>query len=585
MEDHLAGGMVWWAGQIKTFFLVDIPQAIETLLNYAQEGVVRLEMLGLRSYAKLRGLFARSPAAEPRALELEQRLNEIHAERERIAAEYAQKARQIRSDTEETLNLFDRAGATPAPPLPDTRAINEASAAVQRLAEEIEEAWRKTALAPATAQEQALEFQVATWEEAVRQQVRDEQTRSQLLYKLTQIREAGLAAIGRDFVQQVEREWAEKTKTRLELLELEKQAAIDKAFAEIANEHTLQQTLTRIEELYTARRLEIEKESRNAAIQHDLAALDARRELLEQDVDLDYATRRSSLLEIYQREVQLIGELTGRLRELAAASPDESARLQAAQQVLDLERRRAEILLRIRDLQRETFGGALYTGLRALYREVENLGLAVANTLTGQVRHAISEVSYAIWDVVDGTRTWGQVFLQIGRNIVSGIISVMAQWMAARIALFALEKALGATATGLALAQATALSAAWTPAAVAASIATMGGAAAAGFSAYTAAQGAAMAQRLAVAATPFAEGGVVRKPTLALVGERGTEYILNDAILRRLATMLQPRESRPLNIVLVDDRTRGHEALKTAAGRAIILDLVQSGAGTLGLRL
>ena len=89
-----------------------------------------------------------------------------------------------------------------------------------------------------------------------------------------------------------------------------------------------------------------------------------------------------------------------------------------------------------------------------------------------------------------------------------------------------LGKALMAVAVALSVAQAKILAAAWTPAATLAAIATSGGAAAAGGGATVAALATVSAAAIAASVPKLAEGGIVTRPTLALIGESGPEAVI-----------------------------------------------------------
>ena len=127
-----------------------------------------------------------------------------------------------------------------------------------------------------------------------------------------------------------------------------------------------------------------------------------------------------------------------------------------------------------------------------------------------------------------GVQGIGNSYLEAGTNfVISTAISLAASLGALAIAVSA------------GVAAAAALTAAWIPAAVAASIATFGGAAAAGgsavagsiganqaFAASIANQGVSQAQINFTSLPKLATGGIVNKPTVALIGESGPEAVI-----------------------------------------------------------
>ncbi len=162
--------------------------------------------------------------------------------------------------------------------------------------------------------------------------------------------------------------------------------------------------------------------------------------------------------------------------------------------------------------------------LNKLRDEWGNVAQNMANWFTGSVQSAVNGVSNAIMGLIDGTQTWGQVFLQVARQIIAGLINVVVQWIAQMTIIAALKKLFGVQDNVMAAQSA----AAWAPAAVAASIASFGSAAAIGTAAYMSAlfTGTALAAGLSAGAG-FAEGGFVGGgERLIRVNERGPEFVI-----------------------------------------------------------
>lgn len=149
--------------------------------------------------------------------------------------------------------------------------------------------------------------------------------------------------------------------------------------------------------------------------------------------------------------------------------------------------------------------------------------------------------------LVRGTLDLKQAFKNLGLSMIDIVIDFVAQLVIAHT----IGRVLSAISLAFATAQAAALSAAWAPAAFLASVATLGGAVAvggaslaAGLGAFVGAIGAlaigsAGAQggagtAIGTTAGPgvrgFAEGGVVSKPTVALIGEGGErEFVIPES--------------------------------------------------------
>lgn len=156
---------------------------------------------------------------------------------------------------------------------------------------------------------------------------------------------------------------------------------------------------------------------------------------------------------------------------------------------------------------------------------------AAVGTLADQVNVAFTNIfqgieqgiSTSITGLIDGTMTWGDALRNVGNTIVQSIIEsfarMAAEWITQQIVMMTVGRALQAATTTATAAQALTLGALWSPAAVAASIATMGGALAFG--------PLAKAQIAASAVIPgFADGGLISGPG----GPR------EDSILARLSS-------------------------------------------------
>ncbi len=200
----------------------------------------------------------------------------------------------------------------------------------------------------------------------------------------------------------------------------------------------------------------------------------------------------------------------------------------------ELSGRQLQILERIRDLDKESFTGRMQARLTELYNNWSNLGGNLAANILGGIERAVNGVSEAIMGAITGTRTWGQVFAQIGRQIIANLISMVVQWIASMTVLAAIRKLFHAESVS----EAGGITAAWAVPAALISIATKGAAVVAGMTAYTvglaAAQGIAAGMSAAGGAAGFAEGGLTPGgPSLIEVGERGPEFVIRNAALRR----------------------------------------------------
>jgi hypothetical protein len=150
--------------------------------------------------------------------------------------------------------------------------------------------------------------------------------------------------------------------------------------------------------------------------------------------------------------------------------------------------------------------------------------------LNGQITGSISSSFSAI---LTGAKSAKDAFAELGQQMIKIIVDFVVQQVVA----MTIGKALQAAAVAIASASAASLAMMWAPAATLASIATMGSAAAVGTAAIGSAlatsqgmTGASLASAQAFGATggipKMAEGGIVSRPTLAMIGEAGPEAII-----------------------------------------------------------
>lgn len=150
----------------------------------------------------------------------------------------------------------------------------------------------------------------------------------------------------------------------------------------------------------------------------------------------------------------------------------------------------------------------------------------------------------ALTSIIMGTKKASDAFKEFGMAMVTAIVEFVVQYGIQMLVAAALSKMIMAST----IAQASAIAMAWYPAALYASIATMGAASATGLAALSAATGigiAGEAMRIAVSKPAseltggggYAEGGWVglHGPEIALVGERGPEYVVPNNRLNQMS--------------------------------------------------
>lgn len=332
--------------------------------------------------------------------------------------------------------------------------------------------------------------------------------------------------------------------------------------------------------------------------------------------------RAQKLNELYKQRVEILGNIKQSLSQQDIMLTDSGG--PANEDALNKLREYDAILKEITVTEKkvfdnpdlDTFTDRMARNMRQLRDEFRNTGAAIADVFTRGIKGAIRGVADGIWDVIDGTRTWGEIFQQVGRRIISDLIEIAIQ-----------ELFLDQLKRGLAMAwkaftsfmraedvvESNASEAAKAPAfaanATLASIESWGIAVVVGL--------VAIGAILAATMGAFETGGVVRggkQPII--VNEKGTESVLNaratamlgEDTINRLnagiiggaglearmagsftvpsetrigtgpATPTQTSNNQRMHLLLVDSRNQqaAKDFMSSAAGRAMVLDIVKN---------
>ncbi len=127
-----------------------------------------------------------------------------------------------------------------------------------------------------------------------------------------------------------------------------------------------------------------------------------------------------------------------------------------------------------------SFSGTMQKSLTAWVNQFGTTAQAAATIITTTLSHAVEGLSSAISGLVLGTMTWKQAFSQAASAVVQDIIRIVIQQTVGRAVMSAVNAAFGSEDASTSAALASASAAAWEEAAILASIASYGGAAAEG---------------------------------------------------------------------------------------------------------
>ena len=295
--------------------------------------------------------------------------------------------------------------------------------------------------------------------------------------------------------QAIEQAWIQTTKTAQEQLDYEFAKEIELLNRSKKFNQNYQQDLLRLSETYSQKGYEIEKERSDKIAQDKVAVAQWESDSLQAQIE---AENQRAEVE-YQN---LMDRISGRALESTLAQDYERADLEsyiehlnekAAQDRAYMEGRR-ELMDTYNMFQREA------------YRSDASKAAEAYQT-------AFYSISDGLTNMITGTQNLGDAFKNIGLQLVQMVV----RWTVQQKLAHAFSESIKAASTASSVAQAAVIAAAWAPAAMFVNMATMGGAAGAA----EAAKGMmSLAGGLSPVPIPgLAEGGIVTKPTLALIGE------------------------------------------------------------------
>lgn len=338
----------------------------------------------------------------------------------------------------------------------------------------------------------------------------------------------------------IEREWIQVTKTEQEQLDIWRQEQLD-ALNETknANKNYLRD-VARVNDIYTEKSKKIaENEAKKK--QDELDKIKDKVKQVSDSIEREWV--QTTKTELDQLDIWKTEQMAA-LDETKAANENYNRDVERVNAVYS--QRRMKILEdeqeKLKNLWSENLGQARDTGDIQGYANLLNTERALLEQeLSG--RQAMIDAYYNIWqerhrtaidymaeatntlygglkgffvDIFNNAKSIGEAWQGLKNKFLSMIGEMVAQWMASRIAMWAMEKLFGSKLIGAASAQGAATAAAWAPAAAMVSLATMGGNAGpamAGIAATTA-----LSEGLA-RIPALAEGGITTGPTIAEIGE------------------------------------------------------------------
>lgn len=231
---------------------------------------------------------------------------------------------------------------------------------------------------------------------------------------------------------------------------------------------------------------------------------------------------------LFLQQMQMNAGSIGNLSQIASSTTDVSAQLEAQKQIVALTQQQADLQAKLNAAQGANSWTFQLKAAATHFADINTLAHQTGQLLTGVLNDGINSISSNLTKVIDGTETWRKALLNIGESVVNtilqGIIKIALQQAVSYVEGLVMQEALQTTGT----VQARLMATAWGPAAVAASIATEGTAAATGLAAALAA--------IAAGSVGFLSGGYTGHGLpgeVAGVVHKG-EYVMSAPAVQRI---------------------------------------------------
>lgn len=256
-------------------------------------------------------------------------------------------------------------------------------------------------------------------------------------------------------IADIDRQFAEATKGKIALLDMEEAELKKKVDQEVLDVRKAEEEKAKITETFAVKRKEILQKEEDTKREIELAAVQAHRELLSKDPDFTAVEKKGRLLELMRAENRLL-EQNIELKRRQASDPKASdeARLQAVQQLQQLELKRAQLQ---QEMSRTSAGGTFSGEFRRVTTELGDQWGSWAQQMANGFREvfnsAISSVSQGITGLIMGTKNWRQALAGIGETIlttvVQAIVQMGVQWVATKLLMLATDRAVATATTAM----------------------------------------------------------------------------------------------------------------------------------------
>jgi len=394
----------------------------------------------------------------------------------------------------------------------------------------------------------------------------------------------------KNLIKEIDRAWAESTKSKKALLDIEEAQLKEKIDKEILNVTLAEEEKLKVTQIYAAKRTELEKKAADERAQIELAKIQGQRKLIEADQFQSEEQKRPQMIALLEQENQALQRnIALNQQRLLSGKLSAEAELATRKELSDLSLRQAKV-------QQESKGLTTYGNVGSEFKlamvELQNEGGRLADNFKSVFHSAFSSISNGITGLIMQTKTWGQALTEIGTTIVTSIVQAIVQmglrWVMTQIMMALFGQSLMASSLAAMAPMAAAASGIWAAPATLSAIASYGASAAAAPAEILAAQGIVAAQSIAA----FEEGGftgpggrsqlagmvhkgeyVFSAPAVQAIGVANLDAMHGAAVGR--GSNGTSNVSNKINIGFLNDRSEVPHWARSQQGENHIVDVVR----------
>ena len=232
-------------------------------------------------------------------------------------------------------------------------------------------------------------------------------------------------------IEEVDKAYLKITQTKLDQLEAERDKLLQSLDREVADVATREAEKNKVIAAFGQQRQDLIDSIAQRQSANDAKLLEEKLKELLRNPDLTGMQKAGAAHDILTSQLQANLEEGASIsrRQDNANDPEKKVELQA--KLNDVLARRVEIEQQLRAIESsQSFTGSMVTNLTALQTTWENLAHNMAGGVTQGIVDSVHGIGTAIMDTLEKTKSWGQVFAQIGRQIIGNLIDIVIQWIA-----------------------------------------------------------------------------------------------------------------------------------------------------------